>query len=30
MYINASIKGLSTITDTCTCSNGMGPKVILA
>lgn len=30
MYINAAIKGLSTISDTCTCGSGMGGKVIAA
>lgn len=28
MYIKASIKGLELLTDTCTCSSGMGTKII--
>ena len=30
MYVKAEIKGMAPITDTCTCSAGMGGKVILA
>jgi hypothetical protein len=30
MYIKADIKGIQPLTDTCTCSGGMGGGVILA